>query len=62
LVAGVGKIEARGDDRAVFEGDPFLDDRVRQEAAKEWSGFSLRRLEKDQQGVLRCTQDVKLRR
>lgn len=46
----------------VFEGDPFLDDRVRQEAANEWSGFSLRRLEKDAQGVLRCTQDIKLRR
>jgi len=46
----------------VFEGDPFLDDRVRQEAAKEWSGFSLRRLEKDQRGPWRCTQDIKLRR
>ena len=44
----------------VFEGDPFLNDRVRREAANEWSGFSLRRLEKDQ-GVWRCTQDVKLR-
>ena len=46
----------------VFEGDPFLDDRVRQDAAKEWSAFSIRRLEKDEQGVLRCTQDIKLRR
>ncbi|HSO73760.1 MAG TPA: protocatechuate 3,4-dioxygenase [Blastocatellia bacterium] len=46
----------------VFEGDPFLNDRVRREAANEWSGFSLRRLEKDQQGVWRCTQDIKLRR
>ena len=46
----------------VFEGDPFLNDRVRRQAADEWSGFSLRRLEKDQQGVLRCTQDIKLRR
>ncbi len=46
----------------VFEGDPLLDDRVRREAAKEWSGFSLRRLEKDDQGVWRCTQDIKLRR
>ena len=45
----------------VFEGDPFLDDKVRHEAANEWSGFSLRRLEKDEQGVLRCTQDIKLR-
>lgn len=39
-----------------------LDDRVRSEAAKEWSGFSLRRLDKDDQGALRCTQDIKLRR
>ena len=46
----------------VFEGDPFLNDRVRKESADEWSGFALRRLEKDQQGVWRCTQDVKLRR
>ena len=46
----------------VFEGDPNLDDRVRSEAAKEWSGFSLRRLDKDDHGVLRCTQDVKLKR
>jgi protocatechuate 3,4-dioxygenase, beta subunit len=45
----------------VFEGDPFLDEKVRKEAASEWSGFSLRRLEKDEQGVLRCTQDIKLR-
>ena len=45
----------------VFEGDPFLDDKVRQEAVNEWSGFSLRRLEKDEQGVWRCAQDIKLR-
>ena len=45
----------------VFEGDPFVDDKVRKEAANEWSGFSLRRLEKGDQGVWRCTQDVKLR-
>ena len=45
----------------VFEGDPFIDDRVRQQAADEWSGFSLRRLEKDPQGAWRCTQDIKLR-
>lgn len=46
----------------VFEGDPFLNERVRHESADEWSGFSLRRLEKDQQGVWRCTQNIKLRR
>ena len=46
----------------VFEGDPFLDERVRREAANEWSGFSLRRLDKDGQGEWRCVQDIKLRR
>ena len=46
----------------VFEGDPFLTDRVRTDAANEWSGFSLRRLTKDEKGVWRCTQDIKLRR
>jgi len=46
----------------VFEGDPFLDNDVRQKAATEWSGFSLRRLEKDAQGGWHCTQDIKLRR
>lgn len=46
----------------VFEGDPLLDDNVRGETAREWSGFSLRRLEKDKQGVWRCTQDIKLHR
>jgi len=46
----------------VFEGDPFLNDRVRQESANEWRGGALRRLEKDRQGVWRCTQDIKLRR
>jgi protocatechuate 3,4-dioxygenase beta subunit len=46
----------------VFEGDPFLSDNVRQDAAREWSGFSLRRLEKDDRGVWRCTQDVRLKR
>jgi protocatechuate 3,4-dioxygenase beta subunit len=44
----------------VFEGDPFLTDNVRQEAAKAFSGFALRRLEKDSQGRWRCTQDIKL--
>jgi protocatechuate 3,4-dioxygenase beta subunit len=46
----------------VFEGDPFLTENTRREATNEWSGFSLRRLEKDDRGVLRCAQDVKLRR
>jgi protocatechuate 3,4-dioxygenase beta subunit len=46
----------------VFEGDPLLDDNVRRQAANEWSGFSLKRLEKDNRGAWRCTQDIKLRR
>lgn len=46
----------------VFEGDPFLDDRVRAEAYKEGSGFSLVKLEKDDRGGWRVTQDVMLRR
>lgn len=45
----------------VFEGDRFIDDRIRADAAKEDSGFSIRPLERDKQGVLRCTQDIKLR-
>jgi protocatechuate 3,4-dioxygenase, beta subunit len=46
----------------VFEGDPFLDAHVRSDSAKEDSGFSIRPLERDNQGVLRCAQDIKLRR
>lgn len=46
----------------VFEGDPFLTDNVRQQAANEWSGFSLKRLEKDSAGAWSCSQNVKLRR
>ena len=45
----------------VFEGDPNLDENVRREAAKEWTGFSLRQLEKDSRGFWRCTQDIKMR-
>lgn len=45
----------------VFEGDPFLDDRVRREASKEWSGFSLVKLEKDDRSGWRGIQDVRLR-
>ena len=46
----------------VFEGDPFITENTRRDAANEWSGFSLKRLEKDDRGGWRCTQDVKLRR
>jgi protocatechuate 3,4-dioxygenase beta subunit len=46
----------------VFEGDPNIDDRIRADAAKEWSGFSIRHLTRGPQGVLRCDQDVKMQR
>ncbi|MGH9900569.1 MAG: hypothetical protein ACRD68_01880 [Pyrinomonadaceae bacterium] len=46
----------------VFEGDPYVDERVRADARREESVFSIRTLEGDARGVLRCAQDVKLRR
>lgn len=46
----------------VFEGDPFIDDRLRADAAKEESVFSIRTLTRDQQGIWRCAQDVKMRK
>lgn len=44
----------------VFEGDRFITDRIRADAAQEGSGFSIRPLERDKQGSWRCTQDIKL--
>jgi protocatechuate 3,4-dioxygenase beta subunit len=44
----------------VFEGDPNIDQRIRADAAKEGSAFSIRDLMRDQQGVWRCAQDVKM--
>jgi protocatechuate 3,4-dioxygenase beta subunit len=46
----------------VFEGDPKVSADIRTRAAQEDSGFSLRPLKRDQQGVLHCTQDVKLKK
>lgn len=46
----------------VFEGDPFIDDRIRADAAKEGSAFSIRPLKRDQQGVWHCTQEVKMQK
>jgi len=46
----------------VFEGDPNIDERMRADAAKEESAFSIRALTRDQQGMLRCAQDVKMRK
>ena len=46
----------------VFEGDPNIDNKIRADAAKEWSPFSIRPLTRGPQGVLRCDQDVKMQR
>jgi protocatechuate 3,4-dioxygenase beta subunit len=46
----------------VFEGDPFIDDRIRADAKNEDSGFSVRRLERGSDGGLRCVQDIALKR
>ncbi len=45
----------------VFEGDEFVDQRLRDDAQSEDSIFSIRRLEKDKEGMLRCVQDIKMR-
>lgn len=44
----------------VFENDPLVTERIRADAAKEGSGFSIRPLSRDPQGVLHCTQDIRL--
>jgi protocatechuate 3,4-dioxygenase beta subunit len=44
----------------IFEGDLHIDERLRAEAAREGSAFSLRKLTRDQQGVWHCTQDIKM--
>jgi protocatechuate 3,4-dioxygenase beta subunit len=46
----------------VFEGDPKIDERMRADAAVEESPFSIRALTRDQQGVWRCAQDIKMRK
>lgn len=46
----------------IFEGDPFINERTRRDAKREDSVFSLKQLEKDSGGKLRCTQDIRLRR
>lgn len=46
----------------VFADDPLVNDRIRADAAKEDSGFSIRPLTRDGQGVLHCTQDIKLKK
>lgn len=44
----------------VFADDPLVNERIRADAAREGSGFSIRALTRDAQGVLRCTQDIRL--
>ena len=44
----------------VFADDPLVDERIRERAAVEGSGFSIRPLSRDGQGVWRCTQDIQL--
>ena len=46
----------------VFDDDPLVDQRIRARAAGEDSVFSIRPLARDGQGVLRCTQDVRLKK
>ncbi|HJQ69842.1 MAG TPA: protocatechuate 3,4-dioxygenase [Blastocatellia bacterium] len=46
----------------VFEGDPNITDRIRSDAANEESGYSIRKLERDKDNLLRCVQDIKLKR
>ncbi len=46
----------------VFEGDPNINERMRDDATREGSAFSIRKLTRDQQGVWHCTQDVKMRK
>src|SRR5262245_36951187 len=46
----------------VFEGDPNINERIRHDAAKEGSAFSIRTLTRNQQGVWQCTQDIKMRK
>ena len=44
----------------VFEGDPNIDERIKADAAKEGSAFSIRVLTRDKQGVWLCSQDIKM--
>jgi protocatechuate 3,4-dioxygenase beta subunit len=46
----------------VFEGDEFIGDQIRNDAKNEDGVFSIRPLQKDKDGKLRCVQDIKLRR
>ena len=46
----------------VFEGDKHINAEIRASAQKEDSVFSIRPLERDGQGLMRCTQDIRLKK
>lgn len=46
----------------VFEDDPFISDQMREDSKREDSIFSIKQAQRDSQGVLRCVQDIKLKR
>ena len=46
----------------LFEGDPLIDAKTRDDAQKPYAAFSIRTLTKDQQSVWRITQDVVLQK
>jgi protocatechuate 3,4-dioxygenase beta subunit len=46
----------------VFDDDPLVGERIRAMAEREGSIFSIRKLERDERGLLRTTQDIVMRR
>lgn len=46
----------------VFEGDEYISEEMRADARSEESIFSIRALEKESTGMLRCVQNIKLRK
>jgi len=46
----------------VFEGDAFISEEMRRDAKSQDSIFSIRPLAKDNAGMLRCVQDIRLRK
>jgi protocatechuate 3,4-dioxygenase, beta subunit len=46
----------------VFTGDEHISEQIRASAASEDSAFSIRPLERDKQGVLHCTQNIRLKK
>ncbi len=46
----------------VFEGDEFINERIRQDARNEDGMFAITQLAKNQEGMLSCVQNIKMRR